>query len=284
MELGNCLIITDKIRDLAKKLQGETEESVKGLVALWQKHNNKTMEDYPSAKELNEFRSTLRGNSASKVSLSTTGYKKGDPQKHPDVDYVFTENAEAYMVSKDSGTEDTGTLLPSSWLEALSSFPNQGKTKLNVSDVHGTNQAGIRTDSKGNISPNAYGIVVKKYQQDANGNFVAAEGQFQDTEEDFKLFVSLNEDMFQRLSESKNTKIVFPTQMGLGKAALPKRFVEWLQSELSTRFGINSTIEKNQRADYDGYGLKLNSISMTSSVEEVGNMLDEALSPSLNAP
>lgn len=284
MELGNCLIITDKIRDLAKKLQGETEESVKGLVALWQKHNNKTMEDYPSAKELNEFRSTLRGNSASKVSLSTTGYKKGDPQKHPDVDYVFTENAEAYMVSKDSGTEDTGTLLPSSWLEALSSFPNQGKTKLNVSDVHGTNQAGIRTDSKGNISPNAYGIVVKKYQQDANGNFVAAEGQFQDTEEDFKLFVSLNEDMFQRLSESKNTKIVFPTQMGLGKAALPKRFVEWLQSELSTRFGINSTIEKNQRADYDGYGLKLNSISMTSSVEEVGNMLDEALSPSFNAP
>ena len=104
MELGNCLIITDKIRDLAKKLQGETEESVKGLVALWQKHNNKTMEDYPSAKELNEFRSTLRGNSASKVSLSTTGYKKGDPQKHPDVDYVFTENAEAYMVSKYSGT------------------------------------------------------------------------------------------------------------------------------------------------------------------------------------
>lgn len=284
MELGNCLIITDKIRDLAKKLQGETEESVKGLVALWQKHNNKTMEDYPSGKELNEFRSTLRGNSASKVSLSTTGYKKGDPQRHPDIDYVFTENAEAYMVSKDSGTEDTGTLLPSSWLEALSSFPNQGRTKLNVSDVNGTNQAGIRTDSKGNISPNAYGIVVKKYQQDANGRFVAAEGQFQDTEEDFKLFVSLNEDMFQRLSESKNTKIVFPTQMGLGKAALPKRFVEWLQSELSTRFGINSTIEKNQRADYDGYGLKLNSISMTSSVEEVGNMLDEALSSSFDTP
>ena len=280
----DCLIVTPKIRELTKQLQGETEQSMLGLVRAWQKHNNKTIEDYPSAKELNEFRSILRGNSISKVSLSTTGYKKGDPQKHPDIDYVFTENAEAYMVSKDGGTEDTGTLLPASWLKTLSSFPNQGRTKLNVSDVHGTNQAGIRTDSKGNISPNAYGIVVKKYQQDANGNFVAAEGQFQDTEEDFKLFVSLNEDMFQRLSKSKNTKIVFPTQMGLGKAALPKRFVEWLQSELSTRFGINSTIEKNQRADYDGYGLKLNSISMTSSVEKVENMLDEALSSSFNTP
>ena len=77
--MNNCLVTTKEIRDLAKKLQGETEESVKGLVALWQKENNKSIEEYPTAQELNEFRSTLRGNSASKVSLSTTGYKKGDP-------------------------------------------------------------------------------------------------------------------------------------------------------------------------------------------------------------
>ena len=110
-------------------------------------------------------------------------------------------------------------------------------------------------------NPNAYGIVVKKYQQNANGRFVAAEGQFQDTEEDFKLFVSLNEDMFQRLSKSKNVKTVFPTQMGLGKAALPKRFAKWLQDQLLERFGINSTIKENQRSDYDGYGLELTSVS-----------------------
>lgn len=222
-------------------------------------------------KALKDMSKDFGGNSASKVSLSTTGYKKGDPQRHPNINYVFTENAEAYMAS-------TGAVLSDN-----PNFPNKGKTKLNVSDVNGTNQAGIRTDSKGNISPNAYGIVVKKYQQDANGRFVAAEGQFQDTEEDFKLFVSLNEGMFQRLSESKNTKIVFPTQMGLGKAALPKRFVEWLQSELSTRFGISSTIEKNQSAGYDGYGLKLNSISMTSSQEAI-EMLDKALSSSFETP
>ncbi len=182
------------------------------------------------------------------IQLSTTGYKKGDPQKNPDVNYVFTENAEAYVVSNKVV------------LDKIPDFPNQGKTKLNVSDVNGTNQAGVRTDSKGNISPNAYGIVVKKYQQDANGRFVAKEGQFQDTDEDFALFVKLNEDMFKRLSESSNKKIVFPTQMGLGKAALPKRFAEWLQTRLSEKFGIQSTIEKNARADYDGYGLRLNSI------------------------
>ena len=269
----SCLIMTPVLRELAKSFPKETPESVKNLVSLWQENTNKSIDEYPSAGELNEFIWELRKSQPkSGISLSTEGYRKGDPQSHPDVNYVFTENAEAYIVP-------TGVSL-----DKVPNFPNQGKTKLNVSDVHGTNQAGIRTDAKGNISPNAYGIVVKKYQQDANGRFVAAEGQFQNTEEDFKLFVSLNEDMFQRLSESKNTKIVFPTQMGLGKAALPKRFVEWLQSELSTRFGINSTIEKNQRADYDGYGLKLNSISMTSSVEEVGNMLDEALSSSFNTP
>ena len=58
--MNNCLVTTEEIRYLAKKLQGETEESVKGLVALWQKENNKSIEEYPSAKELNDFRFKLR--------------------------------------------------------------------------------------------------------------------------------------------------------------------------------------------------------------------------------
>lgn len=224
-------------------------------------------------------KTTMPTQSSNKIFLSTTGYKKEDPQKHPDINYVFTENAEAYMVSQDSSDIDTGPSLPSTWLRALESFPNKGKTKLGVSDMNGTNQAGIRNTQYGTMlvngkqvenpkaydpaynNPNAYGIVVKKYQQNANGRFVAAEGQFQDTEEDFKLFVSLNEDMFRRLSESKNVKTVFPTQMGLGKAALPKRFAKWLQAQLLERFGINSTIKENQRSDYDGYGLELTSVS-----------------------
>lgn len=246
----SCLILTPEIRELATKFPNETEQSVLNLVGLWQERNNKSPEDIPLGSELNAFIKELRKSQPkSGISLSTEGYRKGDPQRHPDVNYVFTENAEAYIVS---------TGIP---LDKVPDFPNQGRTKLNVSDVGGTNQAGIRTDSKGNISPNAYGIVVKKYQQDANGRFVAKEGQFQDTDEDFNLFVNLNEDMFKRLSESSNKKIVFPTQMGLGKAALPKRFAKWLQSQLLERFGISSSLEVNTRADYDGYGLSLTSIS-----------------------
>ena len=189
---------------------------------------------------------------APNISLSTVGYKKGDPQRNPNTDYVFTENAEAYAYSNGTDLSPFGV-----------KFPNPNKPKINVSDVSGTNQAGIRTDNNGNISQNAYGIVVKKYQQDANGKFVAKEGQFQNTEEDFKLFTSLNEDMFDRLSKSSNKEIVFPTQMGLGKAALPLRFAEWLKNELENRFGIVSKIEKNTRADYDGFGLKLLSVKQS---------------------
>ena len=190
------------------------------------------------------------------ISLSTVGYKKGDPQRNPNTDYVFTENAEAYAYSNGTDLSPFGV-----------KFPNPNKPKINVSDVSGTNQAGIRTDNNGNISQNAYGIVVKKYQQDANGRFVAKEGQFQNTEEDFKLFTSLNEDMFDRLSKSSNKEIVFPTQMGLGKAALPLRFAEWLKNELENRFGIVSKIEKNTRADYDGFGLKLLSVKQSQNSE-----------------
>ncbi|MCF0132215.1 MAG: hypothetical protein HUJ71_10785, partial [Pseudobutyrivibrio sp.] len=178
------------------------------------------------------------------VKVSTTGYRKGDPQAHPDTAFIFTENAEAYAYS-------TG-------IKLQESFPNPNAPKINVSDVNGTNQAGIRTDSAGNISKNAFGVVVKKFQQDANGNFVAKEGQFQDTDADFKLFVSLNNDMFKRLEESGLKKIVFPSQMALGKAALPLRFADWLSKELNRRFGITSTIEKNTKAGYDGYGLSIN--------------------------
>ena len=198
---------------------------------------------------------------APNISLSTVGYKKGDPQRNPNTDYVFTENAEAYAYSNGTDLSPFGV-----------KFPNPNKPKINVSDVNGTNQAGIRTDDKGNISPNAYGIVVKKYQQDANGRFVAKEGQFQDTDEDFNLFVSLNEDMFRRLSESSNKKIVFPTQMGLNKAALPKRFAEWLQSQLFERFGISSSLEENTRADYDGYGLSLTSISLRQEKNKISTL------------
>lgn len=73
--MNNCLVTTKEIRDLAKKLQGETEESVKGLVALWQKENNKSIEEYPTAQELNDFRFKLRSSTVNWARTSENGYE-----------------------------------------------------------------------------------------------------------------------------------------------------------------------------------------------------------------
>ena len=73
--MNNCLVTTKEIRDLAKKLQGETEESVKGLVALWQKENNKSIEEYPTAQELNDFKVRLRNTSVNWARTAENSYE-----------------------------------------------------------------------------------------------------------------------------------------------------------------------------------------------------------------
>ena len=55
-----CIVTNSTIEDLAAKLQGETVETIKGLVALWQEKNNKDMDTYPTDSELNQFRVKLR--------------------------------------------------------------------------------------------------------------------------------------------------------------------------------------------------------------------------------
>ena len=88
--MNNCLVTTEEIRDLTKKLQGETEESVKGLVALQQKDNNKSIEEYPTAKELNNFKVKLRG-STYKVPVSSY---TGDITPDANTIFVFGSNPE----------------------------------------------------------------------------------------------------------------------------------------------------------------------------------------------
>jgi hypothetical protein len=56
----SCLIITREIRELTNKFPGETEESIKTLVGIWQEENNKSIDEYPTAQELNELRMKLR--------------------------------------------------------------------------------------------------------------------------------------------------------------------------------------------------------------------------------
>lgn len=190
-------------------------------------------------------------NGQNSITIST-GYTKGEPEDNPNTDYVFTENAEAALA-----VSSRGHGLDKSGIFDQEEFPFKGSVKLNVSDVHQTNSAAVRTDAKGNITQNAYGIVVKKYQHDANGKFVAQPGCFEDTDEDFKKFKSINNIVFKDIEQSKNTNIVFPSQIALGRAALPLRFAAWLHNQLEQRFGLQTNIERSKKASYEGYGLRV---------------------------
>lgn len=192
------------------------------------------------------------GNKSYNSITISTGYTKGEPEDNPNTDYVFTENAEAALA-----VSSRGHGLDKSGIFGQEEFPFKGSVKLNVSDVHQTNSAAVRTDAKGNITQNAYGIVVKKYQHDANGKFVAQPGCFEDTDEDFKKFKSINNIVFKDIEQSKNTNIVFPSQIALGRAALPLQFAAWLHTQLEQRFGLQTNIERSKKASYEGYGLRV---------------------------
>lgn len=60
--------MTPEIRELAKKFPGETEESVKNLVGLWQEKRHKSLDTYPSELALKRFikeiRNPAKGNQA----------------------------------------------------------------------------------------------------------------------------------------------------------------------------------------------------------------------------
>lgn len=193
-------------------------------------------------REFEEWKKTPQGKQANpKITISSTFYTKETPLKHPSTGIIFTENAQFAMSM-------TGQKLPEG-------IPAVTANTLNVSaGKSGTNQAVIRTDSAGNPYPNTSGIVVKKAAL-IGGQWVMNEGNFQDTEEDFELFKTQNYKAFAKVG--KFSEIMWPTQVALGKAALPLRFAEWLQKELFTKFGIETTVEENHKFGQNGYGLKI---------------------------
>lgn len=195
----------------------------------------------------------------SKIEISS-GYKKDDPQNNPNKNYVFTENLEAaQIVLKRIYNIDISNLLGDF------KFPYKGRVAINVSDVNGTNSAAVRTNPKGDVNANAFGIVVKKYLHNKNGSFAAQNGCFQDTNEDFELFKSVNEIVF-KLIEQSGGNVVFPSQMALGRAALPLRFAEWLRDELIQRFGLQiNEPERSEKAGYDGYGFRITGVGNVTS-------------------
>lgn len=209
--------------------------------------------EYPTISQAIEQQSTydnvkevkLDGNgpSGQTIYISKQLFYKDQPQQHPNVQYVFTDNAQAY--AKAQGLSMQG-------------FANQNPV-LNVSSgATGTNQACIRTGSDGKITPNAFGLVVKVNQQDASGKWLSKDGCFQDNQGDIMAFKSWVNHMFARIDNSK--PIVFPSAIALGKAALPREAAEWLGLQLLSRFNIKSTVQENTRAGYTGYGLSIEGV------------------------
>lgn len=198
-------------------------------------------DNYINGKINNINNNTNQNITNNKINITNSTYTKETPINNPNTNFVFTENAQAYMWANE-------------YYNVNYIFPY--KPTLNVSSGKSrTNQAVIRTSPTGELNKNAFGLVVKKYQQNSDGVFVMEEGFFKDTDEDFALFTTLNEEMFDRLAKD-NKPIVFPSSVAMGKAALPKRFADWLQNELKVRFNINSDIKTNG----NGYGLELNNV------------------------
>lgn len=209
--------------------------------------------EYPTISQAVEQQSTQdtvnsvkldgKGTSGQTVYISKQLFYKDQPQQHPNVQYVFTDNAQAY--AKAQGLSMQG-------------FANQNPV-LNVSSgATGTNQACIRTGSDGKITPNAFGLVVKVNQQDASGKWLSKDGCFQDNQGDIMAFKSWVNHMLVRIDNSK--PIVFPSAIALGKAALPREAAEWLGLQLLSRFNIKSTVQENTRAGYTGYGLSIEGV------------------------
>lgn len=102
----SCLIITPEIRELAKKFPNETEQSILNLVGLWQKKNNKSIEDIPLGSELNDFIKEIRKAVPSKWARTTKvlkhkgNWSRAEAIQNPNILYVFTDNTD-----RDSGSE-----------------------------------------------------------------------------------------------------------------------------------------------------------------------------------
>ena len=204
---------------------------------------SQAVEQQNAQNNVNEVKLDGKGPSGQTVYISKQLFYKDQPQQHPNVQYIFTDNAQAY--AKAQG-------LP------MQGFANQNPV-LNVSSgATGTNQACIRTGSDGKITPNAFGLVVKVNQQDASGKWLSKDGCFQDNQGDIMAFKSWVNHMFARIDNSK--PIVFPSAIALGKAALPREAAEWLGLQLLSRFNIKSTVQENTRAGYTGYGLSIEGV------------------------
>jgi len=140
-----------------------------------------------------------------KVSINKSKWNVDSPKENLDTAYVFTENINSIG-----------------------------------SDRSGGGSAVIRPN------PNAIGIITKKYytykENRTENNKYQWNANFQDTDADFELFKKVNLKQFEKLD--KFDKKIFPDSFANSLASIPNRFAVWLQSELESRYGLKTKLNK----------------------------------------
>lgn len=222
-----------------KDIENSYDEKLRYITSRFNDPNSDftvQQQEYDSEK-MPEITQHGRSTDNQEIWVVSQSYYKGLPQKYPNVQYVFSENAQAYSYTH--GLD-------------MSIFPNPANgIIINVNGQNNT--ACIRTDQSGIISKNAIGIVTKLYQQDQNGRFVAQEGCYPDTREARIHFAKMVNDGLSRVDKTK--AVVLPASMAMGRAALPKHFAEYLAKRLSEEFNVICEVQPNTKVNYSGYGV-----------------------------
>lgn len=196
----------------------------------------------------------LTNKSNKKITIGTRNVTKESvrSEENKNKAFVFTENLQA--LSSYTEKEDIHSLFKPVNDKYLT---EKKDLKLDVNGIN--NQSNIRayTENKVlHIIPNTFGIITKWAQQYHDGKFINnSQGNFEDSDLEFEEFKTANTYILEKLENSNYEEIVFPDQMALGKSALPRRFTEWLQEELRSRFGVDSKLKYNK--NMRGWGLRL---------------------------
>lgn len=180
----SCLIVTPEIRDLTEKLQGETEQSVLGLVALWQEQNNRSIEEYPTKEELIDFRDTIRKTEAEKMldeGLSPTPEESGitslEEQAKVDLDFdPQTRRDRVTLIAKLFNNEVDKAVqeLNGALNERLNTASESEKQQLQK-DIHNLNRiAAIKAYTPGGLF-NRVKSIFQDYVNDTEENRVKVE-------------------------------------------------------------------------------------------------------------
>ena len=251
-----------------KSVYGEEKFKARFMNSSQKAATNRKSTQSQESSDLDDLEWTKVGDR--QIAIIDTDYTKETPIDNPDTDFVFTENAQAAAVVYND-TDEQQRLDDEYELWYPGDESNMFGLKLNVTSKG--NQSGIRMSDDSTFNSNAYGVVVKKFQQNQQGKFVMEEGFFHDTPEDRAMFEAYNKRFFDLLDASDNEYIVFPQQMALGKSGLPLEFAKWLKSELESRYNLVCEIAP---AKVNGFfGLKIQGVGEAVQEDEMEFVLKQ---------